>query len=149
MPPFEVWAPPGSCNALPSRRSIVTFVKFASSFGTRPGARHNYSQQTSENIKRSVVLSLYTLSLVQANLKRRHFVAVVVVHVAIGIQRRAFWDLKALVVVEAKRHQVGQLRELFRDAAWHHPAAQNLKFNKNQHKTHAPNTGTEPCAPFR
>ena len=86
------------------------------------------------------------MSLVQANLKRRHFAAVVVVHVAIGIQRRAFWDLKALVVVEAKRHQVGQFRELFRDAAWHHPAAQNLKFNKNQHKTHALSTGTQPTS---
>ena len=79
-----------------------------------------------------LVLSFHTLSLVQANLKRRHFLAVVVVHVAIGIQRRAFWDLKALVIVEVKCRQVGQLRELFRDAAWHHPAAQNLKSNKNQ-----------------
>ena len=42
--------------------------------------------------------------------------------------------------MECKRRQVGQLRELFRDAAWHHPAAQNLKVNKNQHKTHALST---------
>ena len=45
--------------------------------------------------------------------------AVVEVHFAIGVQGRAFWDLKALVLVEVKRRQVGQLRELFRDAAWH------------------------------
>ena len=78
-----------------------------------------------------LVLSFSTfLSLVQANLKSRHFLAVVVIHVAIKIQWRAFWDLKALVLVEVKRRQVGQLRELFRDAAWHHPAAQNLKVNK-------------------
>ena len=58
-------------------------------------------------------------------------------------QLRAFWGLKALVAVEAKRRQVGQLRELFRDVAWHHPVAQNLKVNKNQHKTRALSTGAE------
>ena len=83
--------------------------------------------------------TFYLVSSFQARLKRRHFLAVVVVHVAIGTQRRAFWDLKALVPVEVKRRQVGQLRELFRDAAWHHPAAQNFKVNKKS----AQNTGAQ------
>ena len=66
------------------------------------------------------VLSLYTLSLVQARLKRRNFLAAVVSHFAVGrVHRRAFGSLKAIVVFEVKRRQVGQLRELFRDAAWH------------------------------
>ena len=56
-------------------------------------------------------------------MKRRNFLAAVVEHFAIETQRGVFWDLKALVVEEVKIRQVGQLRELFRDAAWHHRAA--------------------------
>ena len=48
-----------------------------------------YSMELDGKIGSTLVLSLFTLSLVQARLKSRNGLAVVVVHVAARIQRRA------------------------------------------------------------
>ena len=67
------------------------------------------------------MLSLFlvlTLNSFQARLKRRHFLAVIVKHVAVvRIRRRSFGDLE-LVVVELERRQLGQTCELLWYAAW-------------------------------
>ena len=61
--------------------------------------------------------TFYLVSSFQARLKRRNFLAAVVVHVAIRIRRRSFGDLE-LVFVELERRQLGQTCELLWYAAW-------------------------------
>ena len=65
------------------------------------------------------VLSLFlvlTLSSFQARLKRRNGLAVAVRHAAV-IGWRVVRDLQVVVAGEIERRQIGQARELFRDAA--------------------------------
>ena len=67
----------------------------------------------------ALVLSLFlvlTLSSFQARLKRRNGLAVVVQHAAV-IGWRVVRELQVVVAGEIERRQIGQARELFRDAA--------------------------------
>ena len=67
-----------------------------------------------------LVLSLFlvlTLNSFQARLKRCHFLAAFVKHVAVRNRRRSFGDLE-LVGIEVERRQLGQTRELLWYAAW-------------------------------
>ena len=59
------------------------------------------------------------MSSVQERLKRRNFLAAAVVHVVVArVHWRAFGSLQAIVVVQLEIHELGQLSELVRDAAW-------------------------------
>ena len=58
-----------------------------------------------------------TLNSFQTRLKTRNLLAVEVHH-AERVHRRAFGSLQAIVVVQFEIHELRQLRELVRDAAW-------------------------------
>ena len=72
----------------------------------------------------------FHLDLFQARLERRHLSAIAVVHVAIRIRWGAVRDLQVRVAgMQVKLRKLGQVRELFRDAAWHHGAICQPKYD--------------------